>query len=189
MKNKLLIFDLDGTLFDTKEVNCASYQEAILTCGYKETIDYKYFCEFCNGNNYKTFIPQIIKGIDINSMEKIHNAKKALYNKHLSKARKNEELFNLIKNSKDNSIIAMVTSASKQNTMNILEFFNVSDLFDIIITQEDVKKQKPDPECFILAMEKANISSNNTTIYEDSENGIKAAELSGASYIKVIGYN
>ena len=37
---KLIMVDLDGTLFDTREVNYMAYQEAVGQFGYK--IDYKY---------------------------------------------------------------------------------------------------------------------------------------------------
>lgn len=50
---KLIIVDLDGTLFDTKDVNYHAYKEAIAPYGYD--MDYKYYCEFCNGRHYLDF--------------------------------------------------------------------------------------------------------------------------------------
>lgn len=38
---KLMMIDLDGTLFDTKEINYRAYKEAIEPYGYK--IDYQYY--------------------------------------------------------------------------------------------------------------------------------------------------
>ena len=54
---KLIIVDLDGTLFDTKDVNYHAYKEAIAPYGYD--MDYKYYCEFCNGRHYLDFLPQV----------------------------------------------------------------------------------------------------------------------------------
>ena len=59
---KLVIVDLDGTLFDTKDVNYHAYKEAIAPYGYD--MDYKYYCEFCNGRYYLDFLPQITTGDD-----------------------------------------------------------------------------------------------------------------------------
>ena len=57
---KLAVFDLDGTLFDTKDVNFSAYSKALEDLGYKEKIDYKYYCDYCNGTSYKNFIPMIL---------------------------------------------------------------------------------------------------------------------------------
>lgn len=46
---KLAVFDLDGTLFDTKDVNFSAYSKVLEELGYKERIDYKYYCDYCNG--------------------------------------------------------------------------------------------------------------------------------------------
>ena len=55
---KACIFDLDGTLYDTRRVNFLSYQKALEQFGY--TMDYEYFANQCNGRHYKTFLPEIV---------------------------------------------------------------------------------------------------------------------------------
>lgn len=188
-KGKLAIFDLDGTLFDTKNVNYTAYSRALELCGLKVDIDYSYYCDFCNGNNYKVFLPQIVPNITEQQMQMVHEKKKELYKECLTLAKMNEHLFAMIDLLKSEYVIALVTTASKKNTMDILCSFKVENKFDFIITQEDVKKTKPDPEGFLLAMEKAGASTEQTIIFEDSSTGLEAAKRSGAKYIKVYGYN
>nr|WP_253273443.1 HAD-IA family hydrolase [Leptotrichia sp. oral taxon 212] len=86
---------------------------------------------------------------------------------------------------KNNYYIALVTTASKQNSEEILEFFNKKEVFELFIFAENVEKKKPDPEGFIKAMEYFNISPENTLIFEDSDIGIKAAQRSGANIMKI----
>lgn len=188
-KEKLAIFDMDGTLFDTKNVNFAAYSKAIETCGYKVEIDYKYYCDFCNGNNYKVFLPQIVPGITAEDMKRVHAIKKDVYPDYLELAIKNDHLFNMIKLMRTDYTIALVTTASRQNVEDILGAFGVSDVFDLILTQEDVTKTKPDPQGFLLAMEKCGVSKKNTLIFEDSDTGIEAADKSGANFVRVYGFN
>ena len=95
----------------------------------------------------------------------------------------------IIKEIREEFYITIVTNASQKNVNNILENFSVKDLFDLLITQEDVKNPKPSAEGFIKAMNYFNISQENTIIFEDSEIGIQAAINSGANYVKVYGYN
>lgn len=188
-KKKLAIFDLDGTLFDTKNVNYNAYCEAMENCGFQEKIDYKFFCDFCNGNNYKTFLPQIVKGISEEQMQVVHYKKKACYKKYINLARKNEHLFSMIDLMRDEYVIALVTTASRVNAYVILNEYSVVEKFDLIITQEDVSHTKPDSEGFERAIRLAGVDKENTIVFEDSETGIKAAESSGINYVRVYGYN
>jgi len=189
IRNKLAIFDLDGTLFDTKNVNYAAYSQAMKECGISYEIDYQYYCKFCNGNSYKVFLPQIVPGISDVDMQKIHEAKNRIYKNFLGKAKKNIHLFSIINLMKEQYQIAIVTTASRVNTEDILYFFDAKDVFDFIITQEDVERTKPAPDGFIQAMNKADVSAEDTIIFEDSEAGLEAAAASGAKYVKIYGYN
>ena len=188
-KNKLAIFDLDGTLFDTKDVNYNAYQNAIKMVEIDVKIDYNDFCNLYNGKNYRDFLPKIIPDITEEQMKNIHNFKKNIYTKYLDKAKKNNLLFAILQEMKESFFLSVVTNASKKNVNEILEKFSVKDLFDLLITQEDVKNPKPSAEGFIKAMDYFNISKENTIIFEDSKIGIQAAINSGANYVKVYGYN
>ena len=152
-------------------------------------IDYNDFCTLYNGKNYKDFLPKIIPNITEEQMKNIHDFKKNIYTKYLDKARKNELLFLMIKEIKEKFYISLVTNASRKNVEDILEKFSIKDLFDLFITQEDIKKPKPSAEGFLKAMDYFKISKENTIIFEDSEIGIQAAIESGADYVKVCGYN
>lgn len=189
LKNKLAIFDLDGTLFDTKDVNYNAYQNAIKMLGIDAEIDYNNFCNLYNGKNYREFLPKIIPDITEEQMKNIHNFKKNIYTQYLDKARKNELLFLMIQEIKEKFYISIVTNASKKNVKDILEKFSVKNLFDLLITQEDVKNPKPSAEGFLKAMNYFNISKENTIIFEDSEIGIQAANKAETNYVKVYGYN
>lgn len=122
-------------------------------------------------------------------MKRIHDYKKIAYEKYLSYAVKNETLFSVIECLHGKYTVALVTTASRKNTEDILMAFGVLEQFDFILTQEDVSETKPSLECFMLAMKKAGSTPENTIIFEDSDTGLKAAELSGAKYVKVYGYN
>lgn len=170
MKGKLAIFDLDGTLFDTSEVNYHAYKDALEQYGYE--LDHDLFVNEFNGMHYKTFLPRIMQ--ETGDMEAVHDAKKAAYGKNLDKARENIHLINIAKALKEEYHLAIVTTASKKNTYEILDYFGYTGLFDLILTAEDIKKVKPDPEGFLMAMAYFGTDSEATVIFEDSEAGIKA---------------
>ena len=182
LKMKLAIFDMDGTLYNTNDVNYYAYKDALAYYGVE--IDYDYYCNFCNGRHYTVFIPDLVNN-DEEKIENIHNMKKEAYPKHLDKIIINEHLFNIIALMKKEYKIALVTTASSKNTMELLKYTGKDKLFDVILTQEDIKKTKPNPEGFLKAMEKFNAKKEDTIIFEDSPVGIEAARKTGASVVVI----
>lgn len=184
---KLVITDLDGTLFDTKDVNYHAYRVAMKPYGYD--LDYEYYCKFCNGRHYTEFLPQLAI-TDEEILSKIHESKKKLYQNYLDKAVLNTGLIDIIKAlQKFGYKTAIVTTASKENCIDILNKFQIYNLFDLILTQNDIKKTKPDPEGFVKAMNYFAAEPDETIIFEDSDVGLEAAQRSGAFYYKTYGFN
>ncbi|MDC7288813.1 HAD family phosphatase [Blautia schinkii] len=178
---KLIIVDLDGTLFDTKDVNYHAYKDAITPYGYD--IDYKYYCQFCNGRHYLEFLPQITTN-NKEILTAMHKAKKNAYKNHLNKAILNNRLVDIIRLMKLEYKTAVVTTASRENCSDILSQFNLVGLFDLILTHDDIAKSKPDPEGFLKAMQYFGSAPSETIIFEDSDVGLEAAERSGAFYYR-----
>lgn len=183
---KLIMVDLDGTLLDTKEVNYRAYQEAIAPYGFE--IDYQYYCDFCNGRNYLDFLPRITTD-DRKILLDMHKRKTSAYNRYIEYARVNRQLVELITACRSTCSTALVTLASKENTYDVLEHFNLMHCFDLILTQDDVKKSKPDPEGYLKAMTIFDVKPEDCIIFEDSDVGIAAAEQTGAAVFVVKGYN
>lgn len=177
MKKKLALFDLDGTLFNTDDVNYKAYREAFRPYGIE--LDREYFVKYCNGRHYKEFVPKIMGNGD--HLEEVHDKKKEFYKTFLDDAVVNTHLFSMIEAMRDNYHTAIVTTASRKNVEDILSRFGVKDCFDFCITQEDIHKPKPDPEGFLLAMKHFGVSPEDTVIFEDSDVGIEAARASGAA--------
>jgi len=183
--SKLAIFDMDGTLFNTNDINYYAYKEALDK--YNVSIDYDYYCKFCNGRHYTVFIPPLV---DNNKaiVEDIHKIKKEAYSKYLEKVKINNKLIDIIKSIKKDYKIAIVTTASKKNTNEILEYTKTQKLFDLILTAEDIKEPKPDPEGFIKAMKYFNVKSDDCMIFEDSDVGIESALQTGSSVFRIIDF-
>ncbi len=182
-KSKLALFDLDGTLFNTNKVNYLSYKQALNEIEYD--VEYEYFAKECNGKLYKEFLPRITGNNNEELLKQLHKRKKELYSNNLKHAIINEHLFNIAKALKKEYILVVVTTASKKNTFDILDYYKKTKLFDLILTHEDVTNVKPDPEGFLKAMEYFNIMPKDTIIFEDSVSGIEAAIKSGANVFVV----
>ena len=189
MKNiQLVIFDMDGVLVDACELHRVALNEAIVEiCNYQISVE-EHYKEY-NGLPTKVKLKKLNeKGLIQNSqIEAIENLKQQKTVSSILKTLSiRQEKIDLMQSLKDVNIkIGCFTNSIRTSTELMLEKTGILKYFDVIITNQDVTKSKPDPEGYLLCMQKLQIDKNNCLIVEDSENGIKAAKASGAHFIKV----
>ncbi|WP_159650907.1 HAD family hydrolase [Vibrio atypicus] len=85
----------------------------------------------------------------------------------------------------EGKVCGVVSSAATWMVDNILTALNLTELFDVVITQEDVSKHKPDPEAYYLALQKLDLSPETTLIFEDSAAGVSAGVLTGCDVVAI----
>ena len=79
-----------------------------------------------------------------------------------------------------------VCSNSIRSTVELMmDKANLSPYLDLMVSNEDVSKPKPDPEMYCKAMAHFGLSPDECLVVEDNENGIKAAKASGAHLLVV----
>lgn len=180
---RCLIFDLDGTLFDSKQANIVSYQLAFKDVGLMLDVA-AYQKNF--GHRFKELMDVILPGSNDVTRNNIKQKKAIYYSQQLSLVKPNLGLIELLKSTGDNYKTAIVTTASRVNVTNLLEHFSIKeDLFDHIITGEDVTYSKPNPECYKKAIAVLGAHPEECLVFEDSPIGIEAATNAGAHVIRV----
>ncbi len=86
---------------------------------------------------------------------------------------------------------AICSGALRIEIQQILDQSELGGHFEIIVSADDVKKGKPDPEGFLLALEKLNqthepmIDANQCVVVEDSHWGLAAAKTAGMKTVAV----
>lgn len=79
---------------------------------------------------------------------------------------------------------AVVTSSNQIKMENVYRCHpEFKSLFDRILTSEDFTKSKPDPECYLTAMQILEVQPDETYVFEDSINGLNSAKASGAHVV------
>jgi len=178
MNKKGFIFDLDGVIVDTAKYHYLAWKALAKSIG----------IDFTHQQNEQ------LKGISReSSLKKILEwGNKTLPNNEFLRlmAKKNEEYLSYISNMDESEILPDVTktlnylskqnqpialgSASK-NSKQILKKVNLLHQFDAIVDGNDVTKAKPNPEVFLKAANKINVSAEDCVVFEDSVAGIQAA--------------
>lgn len=179
MKDKLAIFDLDGTLVDTCRANYEAYKYAVDKVIGEWEISLGEFQTKCYGKNYKLFLKET--GItDSNAMIDIHKIKSYVYEKMLLEyGKENEFLIDLIQGVQDKYNIAVVTTASRENAMKAISIFLQDINIDFIVSAEDVKKLKPYTEGIELVIRHFKCDTNNVVYFDDSAESIELANRLG----------
>jgi len=87
---------------------------------------------------------------------------------------------------KESEIRLAVASNSISNTVELaMNYTHLGRFMEFYLSNEDVKKPKPDPEIYNLAIKRLGVDKSEVLIVEDNINGIKAAKASGAHIIEV----
>jgi beta-phosphoglucomutase-like phosphatase (HAD superfamily) len=81
---------------------------------------------------------------------------------------------------------ALVSSSSRAEVEKILRSQGLENDFEIRVTMEDVKNQKPDPEPYLKALAAADVSPDAAAALEDSGAGVAAAERAGLTVLAVV---
>ncbi|MGB9674876.1 MAG: HAD family hydrolase, partial [Nanopusillaceae archaeon] len=94
-----------------------------------------------------------------------------------------KEILNYFKDKKYK--LGLVTSNTRRVTTEILKKLGIFGLFEAIITREDIKNPKPDPDPYIMVLKLINLSPLEVIAIEDSVYGIISAKRAGLNAIGV----
>jgi HAD superfamily hydrolase (TIGR01509 family) len=99
-------------------------------------------------------------------------------------------LLKLLQELSEHSVpLAITTSGIQQGAKNKLHILGIKELFQILITADDVKHHKPHPEAYLTTMNRLGAASSKSIVFEDSIAGIKAGLAAGATVIGVTKYS
>ena len=80
---------------------------------------------------------------------------------------------------------AVATSASRYDTERLLSELDLRRHFEVIVTADDVRRGKPDPEVYLQAAESLGVPPEACVVFEDSVVGVHAARAAGMRAIGV----
>lgn len=175
-KVQWIFFDLDGTLADSIPAMYQVYFNFLNKFDIKGT---KEEFEELNGPS----LPEIISVLKTRySLPNGENTLVEHYKKNILDAYKNH-----VKPLGDSNHILqelegkgykllLVTSANQEVAIEFIKRQKWNHYFQHCVFGGEIKRAKPDPEIYRLALKKANISSSSAVVIEDSCNGIKSAK-------------
>jgi len=188
MRIDLIIFDMDGVLVDACEWHRIALNEALLEeCEVEISLEdhISTFNGIPTREKLKILVDRgLISPDSVDRVERSKQAKTISIIERYAKLR--QEKIDLLNNLKSKRIkIACYTNSVRLTAELMLKKTGVLELLDLLVTNQDVEKPKPDPGGYLKCMRSLGVDIANCVIVEDSPKGIQAAIQSGAKVVTV----
>lgn len=180
-KIKAILFDMDGVLVDAKDWHYEALNRALRLFGF----------EITRSEHIRHYdgLPTVIK-LKLLTKEKglpegLHDFINEIKQRYTYRVAFNNckprfiHEYALSRLKAEGYKIAICSNSVRDSIMMMMERAALLKYADIVISNQDVKKPKPDPEMYITAARKLGMKPEECLILEDNEHGIKAAKASG----------
>lgn len=186
--NKLIIFDLDGVLIDSRELHYEALNSALAEQGAEFVISREEHLSTYDGLNTTRKLQMLTegKGLPVTTYDTVWRSKQTKTVSLIRQFPHNGKLIDLFQRVKQKGYQIAVASNSIRETVKIsLLSIGVLEYIDYYVSNEDVKRAKPFPEMYWSCMTVLNTIPRNTIIVEDSHIGRQGALDSGAHLLPV----
>lgn len=186
---KLFLFDYDGTIANTSSIHQTAFSQAINN----PKIKFKYSEIEGLGTKeaFRVIFQQNGLSLSPTKIQKLVSSKRSIA---LELSNQKVELLPsfllFINEAKTKFQLSIVSSGSLESILAGLRLNGLTNLFNPIISREDVKISKPSPEGFNLALKHfPDIDKKDVLIFEDSIHGIEAAKYAKIDFVNIKKYD
>jgi beta-phosphoglucomutase len=184
---KAVLFDMDGVLIDARDWHYQALNQALEPFGAE--ISYEDHLERFNGMSTNTKLKILSAENNLpNSLHALINEIKQDRTLRIA----GQLCFPVVQHQillsrlrLHDVSIAVVTNSIRKSAEALLDFAQLLEFLDVLITNQDVARQKPDPECYLLACKKLGVNPSEALVIEDGDYGAEAATKAGCQIIRV----
>jgi beta-phosphoglucomutase len=192
---KAVIFDFDGVITDSEVLHLRAFNKSLAQFGIELTTKeyYQNYLGFSDFDCYKMLITQGLLKIDEQKIGDIIEQKSVIFEELArTEGRTIEGVHDFLRMLDENDVpMAICSGALLVEIELLLDEANLRHYFKTIVSADQVRKGKPDPEGFLLALQRINndctetISADECIIIEDSHWGLQAGSAAGMHTIAV----
>lgn len=172
------IFDMDGTLIDSTQLDYEAWQQAMRE--YDAEFPYQDYIAKLGAKSSeiaRQYLDISDDEIDALISRREGYFKQLVEEKGLSLLPHAEQFLQQVRNAHLKT--ALATGANAEKLEFIFTKLPLRQYFDAFVTADDVSNGKPDPEVFLQAAAKLGVEPANCVVMEDASNGLQAAKSGG----------
>jgi HAD superfamily hydrolase (TIGR01509 family) len=170
---RALIFDVDGVLADTEHLHKQALATAAIEAGYV----------VLDNDATTTTAKLLAAGVPEAEVPGIYAHKRKIYEVLIQTVDKNPELAKALYRIARRHPIGACTNSNRDSSTLLLKHLGILEVFSTIVTSSDVKRGKPAPDIYTLAVQKLDTAPGNVCVFEDSDVGETAARRAGVAQI------
>ena len=181
------IFDLDGVIAHSVPLHFEAWKK--MFSEYDKKFDFDDYKQKVDGIPRIDGAKAILGDLSEPELDKAASRKQEYFLKLLEEegVQVYQSTIDLIKTLKSKGIGRACISSSK-NCLRILKSAKVDTLFEVIITGNDIRKGKPEPDVFLLAAGKLKLKPCECLVFEDAVLGVEAARRAKMSCVGIDRY-
>jgi len=174
---KALIFDLDGTLVDSMPLHYEAWKEVCAMKGLDFSEEEFYGLAGVPSDRIFEIINER-HGTDFEPKSDSH-LKEETYLKKIDQLKPVEPVLALAKKYHGILPMSIGTGSPGQHSWEAVRTLGLDAYFDILISKNDVKEGKPNPETFLKCAEAMHMDPKFCQVFEDGDPGLQAAKTAG----------
>ncbi|HVN82129.1 MAG TPA: HAD family phosphatase [Terriglobia bacterium] len=181
---KALFWDNDGVLVDTEGLYFLATREVLAKVGIDLTREEFISLFLVQGKGAWHLVRQ--RGFSPPAVEQLRDERNALYSRLLSQEQVvMEGVRDVLTELRSKYTMGVVTSSRREHFELMHQSTGLLPYFSFVIAAGDYTKSKPDPEPYLLAVERSCFSREECLAIEDSERGLASASAAGIRCIIV----
>jgi HAD superfamily hydrolase (TIGR01509 family) len=175
---RALLWDHDGVLVDTERLYFQATRELLATVGVPlSEAEYRHYL-LISGTGAWHLAAE--RGCDAAAIEQLRRARDERYRSLLlAEDVMIAGVLELLTELQARVRMAIVTSSKRVHFDAIHQRTGLPRHFELILAREDYRASKPDPEPYLTAVERLQLSAAECLVIEDSERGLRAAKAAG----------
>jgi HAD superfamily hydrolase (TIGR01509 family) len=188
MPTHAFLFDFDGVIAETENHHVAAWQRTLGFMGLQVADD---VAMRAMEDDDREFLTALFaeRNIPIDRVDDWVGRKQELTVELLRRApRVYPGVVEVVRALHGRTRLAVVSGTWRENVEAVLDAAGLADAFDLIVAKEDVTRRKPDPEAYLVALEKLRLPPQSVVVLEDSPTGIASARAAGIGRIIAVGH-
>ena len=183
MRFEALVLDMDGVLADTEPLHVKAWNQALSGVSAEAVYDER---SKLQGMASPDIARELIRTFRLPfTVEELVSRKREIFRSYLQNGLRPfpglaEEL-----TAWKGFPMALATASPRLETRLMLEHMGLDRRFAAVVTNDDVSRPKPAPDCYLLAARRLQVSPGACVVIEDSLHGIRAALDAGAQVLAI----
>ena len=181
---KTILWDNDGLLVDTEQLYFSATRDVLSEVGVELTLDM--FIQISLTHGQSAFDLAAEQGVSQETIVKLREKRNRRYADLLKEG---VPILDGVKETLSQLLgkvaMGVVTGSRREHFEIIHQHSGLLHYFDLVLTREDYRRSKPDPDPYLTAIKTYGIEREHCLVVEDSERGLLAARAAGIRCIVV----